>query len=205
MERNNQQYLQALEKAVGGMVMSSVTDDKGIILQVNDYFCQFTQYDKKELLGNTHSVIKSGIHGKVFYDHMWRTIIKGNIWKGQICNKLKTGDLYWVEAVIIPIKNTSGKVENYLSVCLDITEKRGYEGELNRHKDKLRELGYVNNHLIHSISHELKGPLATFQGLLQLFQEGILSADEFKNLAPRVERDIEAARGLLAKLENTSI
>ena len=92
-----------------------------------------------------------------------------------------------------------------MSVCLDITEKVGYEGELKMHIDKLRRLDDMNNHLVHTVSHELKGPLATVQGLLQLFKEGKLSIEEMQEVAINVERDIEYARGLLTKLENMTV
>ncbi|MDH5604110.1 MAG: PAS domain S-box protein [Cyclobacteriaceae bacterium] len=197
-------YLTALEKAVENLVMLSVTDHSGNIIHVNDYFCDVSQYSRDELIGKTHSVVKSGIHGEAFYREIWGTIGKGKIWKGQICNKQKSGEIYWVDTVIIPVTNPGVNMNNYLSVCLDITEKKNYEGDILRRNAQLQELIHFKDGLIHTVSHDLKGPLATIQGLFQLFREGLISPDELLELSEKVEKDIEHARSLLQKLENWS-
>jgi len=197
-------YLTALEKAVENLVMLSVTDKSGKIIHVNDYFCDVTKYSRNELIGNTHSMVKSGVHGRAFYREMWGTIGRGKIWRGQICNKIKSGEIYWVDTVIIPVTNPDSNVNNYLSVCLDITEKKNYEGDILRRNEQLQELIQFKDGLIHTVSHDLKGPLATIQGLFQLFREGLISPDELLELSEKVEKDIEQARSLLQKLENWS-
>ncbi len=39
---------------------------------------------------------------------MWSTIAQGKIWNGEICNRNKQGELYWVDTTIVPFKIDTG-------------------------------------------------------------------------------------------------
>lgn len=69
-----------------------VTIDKnGIIVYVNDNFCKISKYNNKELLGQDYRIINSGnFHSKKFILNIWATIVKGEIWKGELKMKPKT-------------------------------------------------------------------------------------------------------------------
>jgi diguanylate cyclase (GGDEF)-like protein len=70
-------------------------------------------------------MLNSGMHATDFFVDMWRTISRGHIWKGEICNRAKDGSLYWVESTMVPVIDTAtGRVERYLSIRFDISEKR---------------------------------------------------------------------------------
>lgn len=94
----------------------TITDDKGVIKYVNDYFCQVSQYSKDEIIGKTHSLINSGFHTKVFIKDLWDTINSGEIWTGKIKNKAKDGSYYWVFTNIIPFKNQNGVITEFLAI-----------------------------------------------------------------------------------------
>ncbi|MCB1180364.1 MAG: response regulator, partial [Leptospiraceae bacterium] len=96
-------------------------------------------YSRKELLGNTHKLINSGYHSDEFLKNFWETILEGKIWKGELCNKSKGGRLYWVETIIIPIKDKSGKPERLLSIRFDISEKKDKEFKLEKTTHELIE------------------------------------------------------------------
>ena len=116
-------YIQAIEQHA----LVSVTDSAGIIIEANKKFCEVSGYSANELLGKTHQVIKSGVHDNKFFDEMWKTIASGNNWHGEICNRAKNGEIYWVDTAIVPIKNSDGKIERYISVRIDITQRKKYE------------------------------------------------------------------------------
>lgn len=56
----------------------------------------------------------------------------GKIWRGELCYRTKYHADYWVEAAIVPLKNEFGKVEQYLSINYDITDKKRMLTELKK-------------------------------------------------------------------------
>lgn len=116
-------YLQA----IGQHAIVSVANAEGVIIDVNDKFCEVSGYSREELLGQDHRVVNSGVHEKEFFSEMWQTIANGENWHGEVCNRAKNGEFYWVDSAIVPIKNAAGDIERYLSVRVDISKRKRYE------------------------------------------------------------------------------
>lgn len=132
--------LQAYELAIDENIISSITDTKGVIVYANSKFCEVSKYSSEELLGQTHRIINSGFHPKEFFDDMWRTIGSGNNWHGEIRNKSKDDTYYWVDTVIVPIKDEAGKNEYYLSLRTLITDRKRLENEKEQYLSSLETL-----------------------------------------------------------------
>ena len=112
-------------RAVDAAAIFSETDLSGRITYVNDQFCAVSGYSREELLGQNHRLLNSGLHSAEFFTGLWRTIALGSVWKGEICNRAKDGSLYWVESTMVPVlDDATGKVDRYLSIRFDISEKR---------------------------------------------------------------------------------
>ncbi len=107
-----------------------ITDKEGIIVYANENFCKISKYSAKELIGQSHRIINSGYHPKSYIKNLWLTIGNGKIWKGEFLNKTKDGSLYWVDTTIIPFLNEKGTPYQYLSIRIDITEKKKAQQEL---------------------------------------------------------------------------
>ncbi len=101
----------------------SVTDRHGVITQANDRFCAISGYEREELIGRTHGILKSGRHGETLYRELWRTIASGQVWHGVICNRRKNGGYYWVKSTIVPLCDAQGTVQEYVSIRTDITDR----------------------------------------------------------------------------------
>ncbi|AND39990.1 PAS domain-containing protein [Cytobacillus oceanisediminis] len=141
------------------------TDEKGTITNVNEMFCEISQYSREELIGQNHSILNSGLHSKEFFKNLWKTIGQGEVWKGEIRNKAKDGSYYWVHTTIVPFLNANGKPYQYLSIRNDITERKKTEEVLHQ-QDKLAAVGQ----LAAGVAHEIRNPLTTMKGYTEFLQ-----------------------------------
>lgn len=122
----NLMHLKALDLAANAAV---ITDPDGIIEWVNTPFLSLTGYEKDEVIGNYISdLLKSGKHNPEFYRDMRETVLSGKIWRGTVTNRKKNGTHYIEEQTITPVMGENGRVQNFICVKKDITEKnRIYE------------------------------------------------------------------------------
>ena len=144
LQLNSSRYDQ-LRHAINQHAIVSATDESGTIVEVNDKFCAISGYSRRELIGQNHRIVKSGIHPDSVYQGMWTTITSGCVWQGTVCNRKKDGGFYWVEATIVPILDEHGLPWRYISIRTDITAlKQAHEQlelELGRTQALLEALG----------------------------------------------------------------
>ena len=103
------------------MIIVTETDAKGIIKFANEDFCKIAGYSLEELVGHPHNMVRHNEMPKAAFEDLWKTIQKGNIWKGIVKNKTKNGDYYWVNATAYPSKTSDGELR-YISVRVKPTE-----------------------------------------------------------------------------------
>ncbi|TAK63291.1 response regulator [Methylobacter sp.] len=109
------------QQALDAHAIVSATDMAGVIIYVNERFCEISGYSRNEVLGENHRIVKSSEHPPEFYRDIWFTITQGNIWRGEVCNRRKDGSLYWVETSIVPFLDKAGWPYQYVSIRTDIT------------------------------------------------------------------------------------
>ncbi|MEQ1519469.1 MAG: PAS domain S-box protein, partial [Usitatibacteraceae bacterium] len=102
----------------------SVTDTAGTIRYVNDKFCEITGYTREQMIGQNHRIINSRFHSDAFFANLWKTIVAGNVWRGEIRNAKRNGELYWVDATIVPLKDQEGKPQEFVAIRTEITERK---------------------------------------------------------------------------------
>ena len=120
------------KSAIDHHAIISSTDAKGDIIDVNDLFCEISGYTRHELLGSNHRLVKSDEHPPELFKDMWQTIASGRVWHGEVKNRTRHGDHYWVSATIVPFLDASGKPTRYLSLRTDITRQKEMEEAMVR-------------------------------------------------------------------------
>ncbi len=112
-----------VRKAIMNMTsIVSESDLKGDILNINEKFCETSQYDREELIGKPHNTTRHPDMPKEVFKQMWATIGRGKIFRGIVKNRKKDGTPYYVDAVVAPIMGLNGKPKKYIGVRYDITE-----------------------------------------------------------------------------------
>ncbi len=151
-QRLLEQYKNALDKAI----IIDATDRHGTITYVNDLFCVTSQYSCDELIGHNHRIINSDHHPKKFWNQFWVTIDSGAIWKGEIKNRAKDGSCYWVDTTIVPFLDATGKVELYLAIHFDITEKKIMDSMLEVKAEHSKAVGFYYEHVTGNVTFSQK-------------------------------------------------
>ena len=107
----------------------SMTDTRGVITYINDYFMEISGYTQGELIGQPHNTIRHPDMPAAAFADMWACLKKGRPWVGMVKNRCKNGDHYWVEANVTPIRNGGGEVSGYMSVRRKPTRAQIAEAE----------------------------------------------------------------------------
>ena len=101
-----------------------ITDTQGLIEYVNPAFEKTTGYTRDEALGRTPRMLKSGYHDQQFYMQLWKGLLAGKPFVGTIVNRRKSGEHYWAEQTITPVRDDSAQITHFVSVLKDVTELR---------------------------------------------------------------------------------
>lgn len=141
----------AYKEALDQNTIVSITDRSGKITYANEKFCKISKYRNEELVGQKISILNSGLHSREFFAQMWRTIGSGRPWRDEICNCDKQGSLYWVDTTIVPKRNHFGKIDGYVSIRYDITERKAIEKTLHDEVEKRRNTELLLRELIATI------------------------------------------------------
>lgn len=108
-------------------IITSNSDLEGKITYASEAFSRISGYSKQELLGVNHSIVKHPDMPTEVYQELWKSISSDQIWKGELKNKNKNGEAYWVLASIYPIFDEENRKTGYFSIRIDITDKKMIE------------------------------------------------------------------------------
>jgi PAS domain S-box-containing protein len=193
----------------------SISDEEGRIIYVNDRFCALTQYSRDELIGQNHRIINSGFHPQEFFQQMYETIGRGQVWHGELRNRAKDGTIFWSHTTVVPFLKPDGKPRHYVAIRADITERKRAEREIRRLNldlearvtERTAELEAANHELqafTYSVSHDLRAPLRHIGGFSRILMEdfGPELSPEARDHVRRIEDGVRRMGLLVDELLN---
>jgi two-component system, cell cycle sensor histidine kinase and response regulator CckA len=157
----------AVEQAAEAIV---ITDTKGDIQYVNPAFEKITGYTREEVLDRNPGLLKSGEHDQKFYQNLWETIKRGDVWTGRFANRKKDGSLYHEEATISPVRDSRGTIVNFVAVKRDVTEHIQLSAQLVQ-AQKMEAVGTLAGGIAHDFNNLLQVTLGYSELLLAERQE----------------------------------
>lgn len=191
-------FFDQLMSALNQTAIVSITDTKGKIVFANDNFCSISGYSLPELIGKDHRILNSGYHTKEFFGDIWTCLKEGRVWSGEIQNKKKNGETYWVQSTMSAIVNEKKEVVNYVAIRFEITQMKQAQNMLAE-SSRLASLGEMAS----GIAHEINNPLTIILGRLTIAQKKIERNDppeivvkELKTIEKTVFRISNIVNGL---------
>ncbi len=169
----------------------SVTDREGRIVYANDRFCETTGYPREALIGTRHGIVRSGIHADEMYTDLWRTIVAGRVWQGDICNRTRDGRLKWFSSTIVPLTGPDGKPEQFIGISTDVTALKETEAALQRAKEAAESANRAKSDFLANMSHEIRTPMNGIIGMATLVLDSSLD-DEQREYVGIVRSSAEA-------------
>jgi diguanylate cyclase (GGDEF)-like protein/PAS domain S-box-containing protein len=127
IEAEIQMLSDAIEESIN---IIFITDKTGSLIYVNKSFETVTGYLRNEILGQNPRLFSTGHASIETYKSLWETIQSGNTWHGELKNKKKNGEIFWVNSTILPIRSETGDVIKFMAIQEDISLK--YLAERNQ-------------------------------------------------------------------------
>ncbi len=161
--KRTQTQLQLQDTALRSSANAIVITDKDAVIQwANPAFAHMTGYTQEEAVGkHPKDLVSSGVQTREFYDALWKTILDGQVWRGELINKRKDGSLYTEEMTITPVYEQSGGVTHFIAVKQDISERKLRE-QMQTARNRMLEMIAINRPLYDIL-------LDAILGLEQLF------------------------------------
>lgn len=149
-----------------------ITDVLGNIEYVNPKFTQITGYTFVEVVGKNPRILKSGKMSPEIYENLWKTIISGKEWHGELQNRKKNGELYWERISLSPIFDSKGSITHFVAVNEDITFRKQMEEELKSHHDQLELLVNERTRQLKEANEVLERSEERYRSMLDNMLEG---------------------------------
>lgn len=182
----------ALDSAANAIM---ITDCHGVIEWVNPAFTKLTGYTFAEVYGEKPLMLKSGRHEPAFFQELWRTILAGEVWHGELINRRKDGALYTERMTIAPVTNDRGEVAHFIAIKEDISEQKTLQEQFLQ-AQKVEAVG----RLAGGVAHDFNNILTAISGYTELMLRKLAASDPLYRLAEQIRKAAERASGLTRQL-----
>jgi two-component system, cell cycle sensor histidine kinase and response regulator CckA len=182
----------ALEATAEGVM---ITARDGTITWVNPAFTRITGFRAEEALGRKPSILRSGKHDAALYGELWKTILDGRVWDGELTNMRRDGKLYLEAQTVTPVRDGRGAISHFVSVKRDVSNRRRFEDQL-RQSQKMEAIG----RLAGGVAHDFNNILGVIMGYGEILKRRIPAADPLQGKVDEILKAADSAAGLTRQL-----
>ncbi|MFY1046036.1 PAS domain S-box protein [Chryseobacterium sp. GP-SGM7] len=163
-------YLQALNSANSGIIITDNTQPDNPIIYCNRAFETITGYSHNEIIGHNCRFLQQQDRNQKERKIIRESIVEQKECKVEMRNYRKNGTLFWNELYISPVKNRNQEVTHFIGVQNDITERKRTENELREEKLSVEKK-------IEERTKELVDNEAFLSSIIQTVRESLLVLD----------------------------
>jgi PAS domain S-box-containing protein len=182
----------AIEQSPASVI---VTDVDGMVEYVNPKFEDLSGYTLAEIRGQNPRILQSGETPGPVYQELWRTILSGQTWNGELKNRRKDGSFYFERVSISPVRDDHGEIRHFVAVKEDVTEKKRLETQLNQ-AQKMEAIGMLAG----GVAHDFNNLLTIINGYSELLASDTSLPEEVRQRLATIHRAGEKAAGLTRQL-----
>jgi PAS domain S-box-containing protein len=182
----------ALESAANAIVLA---DCDGVVEWVNPAYSKLTGYSFSEAYGEEWSLLKSKNLDQSTSEEIWKTILAGEVWQGELVNRRKDGTLYTERMTITPVEDDRGEIAHFIAIKEDITEQKNLQEQILQ-AQKVEAVG----RLAGGVAHDFNNILTAIGGYAELMMRRLSSTDPLYRHADQVCKATERASGLTRQL-----
>jgi len=194
LDKERQRFSAAIEQSAESVIITAA--DK-IIIYVNPAFERLSGYSRAEAVGqNPDHLLDSGKQEAAFLQEMWATVEAGQVWRGRIINKNKTGGFYTEDATITPLRNEQGDIVNYVSVQRDVTRELQLEEHIHQ-AQKMEAIGRLAGGVAHDFNNILTAIIGYASLSLKLLPPDHPVRDDLQGIQKSARRAADLTRQLL--------
>jgi PAS domain S-box-containing protein len=154
-----------------------ITDTDGVIEYVNPAFSRISGYAREDVVGRSQDFLHSEVHDGDFFRNAWETVAAGRTWASEVCSRKKSGELFWEQVTVSPVKNNAGEIVNYLAIKEDISDRK----DLDRLKEDVER----------TMRHDLKTPLSGIIGMPRVLEMDDNLTEEQRDVLKIIEESGE--------------
>jgi PAS domain S-box-containing protein len=192
----------ALDATANAIVIADIS---GTIIWANPAFTRLTGFPVSYAAGRRPAeLLKSGRHEPEFYRRMWRTILAGEIWQGEVVNRRMDGSLYTEDMTITPVTNESGVVTHFIAVKQDITQRKQLEEQF-RQAQKMESIGRLAGGVAHDFNNQLSVILGHTDIALESLDPSHPVRDDLEAVRQAARRSSDLTRQLLTFARKKSV
>ena len=166
-----------------------LTSPEGVILAVNPAFERLNGYTEAEVRGRNPRLLNSGQQDAHFYQDLWDRLGRDGLWHGEIVNRRKDGSHYVAALSINAVKDAEGRLQHYVAVTHDITERKRDQALLEERaaalalaKEAAEAANRAKSSFLANMSHELRTPLNGMIGMTNLALRRAIDAKQIGQL-----------------------
>ncbi len=144
-------FASALQASANAVV---ITDPTGRIESINPAFTALTGYSEADVIGRSPRILKSGRQSTEFYRDLWETVSRGDVWRGELVNRRKDGELYHEDMTITPLRDSRGEISHFIAIKQDISKRRQADAALRESEERYRDLVDSLDDLVYSTDEQ---------------------------------------------------